>query len=102
MKVLQEVESRYAGVQGVFGHGRDERLTGTVADVRRFRNYLEAALAHVRQGIAAGRSKTEIGAATALPGFEDHGDLVKNYTSPIPLFTLNHVLSVAYDELTTR
>ncbi len=38
----------------------------------------------------------------ALPGFAEHADLVKNYASPIPLFTLNHVLTIAYQELTTR
>jgi cyclase len=100
--VVEAVAKRYADALFMFGHGKDDRLTGTVADVLRFRDYLTAALEHARQGIAAGRSRSEVSGVAALDGFADFADLVKNYASPIPLFTLNHVLTVAYDELTTR
>jgi hypothetical protein len=76
--------------------------TGTLKEVTHFRDFLTAALDHVRKGIAAGRSQDEIAAASTLPGFADFADVTKNYASPIPLFTLNHVLTIAYQELTTR
>jgi glyoxylase-like metal-dependent hydrolase (beta-lactamase superfamily II) len=97
--VLDTLMQRYAGAQFIFGHGKDDALTGTVKEVARFRDYLTAALDHVRKGIAAGRPLAEIAGVSALPGFEEYADLVKNYASPIPLFTLSHVLTVAYEEL---
>jgi len=99
--VLERVAKRHADALFVFGHGKDDRLTGTVKEVTHFRDYLTAALDHARKGLAAGRSQTEIAAVSSLPGFEDHADMVKNYASPIPLFTLNHVLTVACQELLT-
>ena len=102
LTVLETVAARYPDALFIFGHGKDDMCTGTVGDVRLFRDYLTAALDYVRKGIAAGRSQAEITALPALPGFPDHADLVKNYASPIPLFTLNHVLTIAYQELTTR
>ncbi len=102
LTVLESVAKKHPDALFIFGHGKDDMSTGTVSDVRYFRDYLTAALDHVRKGIAAGRSQAEIAAVPALPGFADHADLVKNYASPIPLFTLNHVLTIAYQELTTR
>jgi cyclase len=102
LAVLETVAKRHADALFIFGHGKDDMRTGTVRDVTHFRDYLTAALDHVRKGIAAGRSQSEIAAVSALPGFADHADVVKDYTSPIPLFTLNHVLTIAYQELTTR
>ena len=55
----------------VFGHGKDGIVLGTKADVDFFRDYLAAALAHVRAGIKAGQSKEEIAKVAALKGFED-------------------------------
>lgn len=101
LTVLERVAAKHPDALFIFGHGKDDMCTGTVADVRLFRDYLAAALDHVRKGIAAGRSQADIAALPALPGFPDHADLVKNYASPIPLFTLNHVLTIAYQELTT-
>ena len=100
--VLETVVKTHADALFIFGHGKDDMCTGTVRDVMHFRDYLTAALDHVRKGIAAGRSPSEIAAVPALPGFSDFADMVKNYASPIPLFTLNHVLTIAYQELTTR
>jgi cyclase len=98
--VLEALAKQHADALFIFGHGRDDVCTGTVRDVTHFRDYLAAALDHVRKGIAAGRSQGEIATAPALPGFADFGDVTKNYASPIPLFTLNHVLTAAYQELT--
>ena len=100
--VLETVAKRHPDALFVFGHGKDGGLTGTAKDVTHFRDYLTAALDHARKGIAAGRSEAEIAALPSLPGFADHADLVKNYASPIPLFTLNHVLTIAHQELTGR
>jgi cyclase len=102
LTVLEIVVKDHPDALFIFGHGKDDRHTGTVRDVTHFRDYLAAALDHVGRGIAAGRSQSEIAALSALPGFADHADLVKNYASPIPLFTLNHVLTMAYQELTAR
>jgi cyclase len=102
VSVLDTVAKTHEDALFVFGHGKDDTLTGTVKDVTHFRDYLAAALDHVRKGIAAGRSPTEIAAVAVLPGFADVADVIKNYASPIPLFSLNHVLTVAYQELITR
>ena len=102
LTVLENVAKRHPDALFIFGHGKDDAVTGSVRDVTRFRDYLVAGLAYVRTGIAAGRSRSEVTALAALPGFTDYADVVKNYASPIPLFTLNHVLSVAFDELTGR
>jgi glyoxylase-like metal-dependent hydrolase (beta-lactamase superfamily II) len=102
LDVLETVAKKHADALFIFGHGKVDMCTGTVRDVTHFRDYLTAALDHVRKGIAAGRSQSEIASVPALPGFSDHADMVKNYASPIPLFTLNHVLTIAYQELTTR
>ncbi len=100
--VLETVAKKHADALFIFGHGKDDRRTGSVRDVTHFRDYLTAALDHVRKGIAAGRSQGEVTSLSALPGFADHADVAKDYASPIPLFTLNHVLTIAYQELTTR
>jgi cyclase len=102
LTVLEAVAKKHADAQFIFGHAKDDLYTGTVRDVTHFRDYLAAALDHVRTGIAAGRSQAEIVAAPGLPGFADFADMVKNYASPIPLFTLNHVLTIAYQELAAR
>jgi cyclase len=101
LTVLDTVAKRHPGALFIFGHGKDDMLTGTVSDVTHFRDYLAAALDYVRNGIAAGRSASEIAAVQTLPGFPDFADMVKTYASAIPLFTLTHVLTVAHQELTT-
>ncbi len=55
----------------VFGHGKDGVVLGKKADVAYFRDYLSAALDHVRAGIKAGQSKEEIAKAPSLKGFDD-------------------------------
>jgi glyoxylase-like metal-dependent hydrolase (beta-lactamase superfamily II) len=79
----------------VFGHGKDGVVLGKKADVEYFRNYLAAALAEVRAGIKAGRSKEEIAKTSALKGFEDVAQVN-------PRISLAGVLESAYDELAKK
>lgn len=58
-------------------------------------NYFDAVLSHVRKGMAANKSKDEIAALAALPGFE-------NYAAAPPILTLNAVLIAAFEELSAR
>ena len=60
-----------------------------------FRNYLAAALDHVRSGIKAGQSKEEIAKTSALKGFED-------VTQVNPRISLAGVLDSAFDELAKK
>ena len=76
----------------IFGHGKDGAVLGKKADVTFFRDYLSAALDHVRHGIKAGQSKEEIAKLSSLKGFEDTGQLNAR-------ITLAGVLEATYDEL---
>jgi cyclase len=76
----------------IFGHGKDGLVLGKKTDVTYFRDYLSAALDHVRAGIKAGQPKEEIAKAPALKGFED-------VVQVSPRLTLAGVLEAAYDEL---
>jgi cyclase len=96
----QAILSKMIGAHGgdtafIFGHGRDGVVLGKVADVRFFRDYLGAALDHVRAGIKAGQSKEEIAKAPALKGFEDVAQIN-------PRIGLAGVLESAYDELARK
>ena len=79
----------------VFGHGKDGIVLGKKADVEYFRNYLAAALDHVRTGVKAGQSKEEIAKASALKGFDDVAQVN-------PRINLAGVLEAAYDELAKK
>lgn len=79
----------------IFGHGKDGVVLGKNADVTYFRDYLSAALDHVRKGMKGGQSKEEIAKATSLPGFDD-------VTQVSPRLTLAGVLEAAYDELSKK
>jgi len=79
----------------VFGHGKDGVVLGKNADVTYFRDYLSAALEHVRKGMKAGQSREEIAKATSLQGFDD-------VTQVSPRLTLGGVLEAAYDELNKK
>jgi cyclase len=79
----------------IFGHGRDGVVQGPREDVTYFRNYLAAALDHARAGVKAGRSKEEVTALEALPGFED-------VISLNPRLSMAAVLGVAFDEASAR
>ena len=60
-----------------------------------FRDYLAAALDHVRAGIKAGQSKEEIAKAASLKGFDDVAQVN-------PRIGLAGVLESAYDELAKK
>ena len=60
-----------------------------------FRDYLSAALDHVRAGIKAGQSKEEIAKAPSLKGFEDVAQINAR-------IALSGVLESAYDELAKK
>jgi cyclase len=89
---LDTVAKKHSNAMYIFGHGKDDAVTGTAKDVTYFRDYLTAALNHVQAGVKAGRSQEEITALETLPGFPDH-------VSPIPLLSLNGVLAAAYQEV---
>jgi cyclase len=96
----ESILSKMVGAHGgdtafIFGHGRDGVVLGKVADVRFFRDYLAAALDHVRAGIKAGQSKEEIAKTPALKGFEDVAQIN-------PRIGLAGVLESAYDELARK
>jgi glyoxylase-like metal-dependent hydrolase (beta-lactamase superfamily II) len=97
--VLDDVVKEYPGATFIFGHGRNGTVLGTAGDVTHFRNYLTAVVEHVQKGIAARRSQAEIASLQSLPGFADVVDVVKTYASPFPLFSLEQVLTAAYQEL---
>ena len=98
--VLEQILRDHADATFIFGHGARDAVTGAARDVARFRDYLSAVLDQVQRGIAAGRSQAEIVALPAVPGFAEYGDVVKNYPSAFPQFSLAHVLTAAYQELT--
>jgi len=78
----------------IFGHAKDGLpLTGGRSALDEMRNYLSAAVDHVRKGIAGGSSRDEITSLSSLAGFED-------YAENPPRLTLAGTLGVAYDELT--
>jgi hypothetical protein len=102
ISVLETILRDHADAAFIFGHGARDAVSGAAPDVARFRDYLSAVLDLVQRGIAAGRSQAEIVAITAIPGFIEYGDVVKNYPSAFPQFSFAHVLTAAYQELTSR
>lgn len=97
MKTLETVAREMpASTVYIAGHSR-EGLPVAVdrKAVQQFRDYFDAVLSHVRQGIAAGASKEEITKLETLKGFE-------NYQGSGQRLSLAGVLAVAYDELTEK
>jgi cyclase len=78
----------------IFGHGKDGfGVTGSHADLARFRDYLTAVLEFTGRQIAAGKGREEIARTETLPGFDE-------YAAPDPPnVSLATVLTTAYDEL---
>jgi glyoxylase-like metal-dependent hydrolase (beta-lactamase superfamily II) len=96
MRTLEHVVSSHArDTIYIFGHaGEGLPVTGSAADVLRFREYLGAVLAFVERHVAAGRSREEILAMRApLAGFEEWG--------PFGQPSGRDPLSVAYEEVAT-
>ena len=94
--ILQKMAAAHGGDTAfIFGHGKDGAVLGKKADVEYFRDYLSAALDHVRAGIKAGQSKEEIAKAASLKGFEDVAQIN-------PRIGLAGVLESAYDEISKK
>ena len=96
MRTLEHVASAHApDTIYIFGHaGEGLPVTGSSADLLRFRDYLGAVLAVVERHVAAGRSREEIlGMRAPLAGFEAWG--------PFGQAGPRDPLTVAYEEVTT-
>ncbi|HEY7766773.1 MBL fold metallo-hydrolase [Longimicrobium sp.] len=95
-RILEEVVSAHGpDTIYIFGHaGEGLPVTGTSADLLRFRDYLRAVLAFVERHVAAGRSRDEILAMRApLAGFEAWG--------PFGQAGPRDPVSAAHEEVTT-
>jgi len=95
-RLLEEVVNAHArDTIYIFGHaGEGLPVTGSPADLLRFRDYLGAVLAFVERHVAAGRSREEILAMRApLAGFEAWG--------PFGQAGARDPIAVAYEEVTT-
>lgn len=93
ISILERVAKRHADATFIFGHAKSgESITGPSKELLHLRDYLTAALSHVRKEKAAGKAKEEIAKLETLPGF---GDYAANGT----VLTLAGVLNSAYDEL---
>ena len=97
MKTIETVSKAMDGdTIYIAGHARPgAAVTAGRKELLRQRDYFDAILTHVRQGIAKGQSKEEIAQLPQLPGFETH-------QSSGPILTLAGVLGVAYEELTAK
>jgi len=93
---LEEVVKTYpADAIYLCGHGNPKfGVTVQRDELLVLRDYFSALLAHVQQGIAAGKAKSAIVALENFPGFDD-------FHAPLPN-RLQGNLSVAYDELTAK
>lgn len=94
MKTLETVAKEMpADTLYIAGHARP----GAPVVVKRdallgLRNYFDAALNHVRKGLAQQKAQADIVSLAALPGFEQ-------YQSSGQILTLSGVLTAAYEEL---
>jgi glyoxylase-like metal-dependent hydrolase (beta-lactamase superfamily II) len=97
MKILETVTKELpADTIYIAGHARQGAPVALDRQaLQRQRDYFDAVLAHVRKGIAGGRSKEEIATLEELPGFPGL------FAAP-PRLTLANVLGVAFDELTAK
>ena len=77
----------------IAGHGKDNGVSCTKADVQHFRDYLTACLDTARKAVKAGQSKDDIQKTTSLPGFEDFAMLNARLSQ-------GFVLGVCYEEIT--
>ena len=93
IKVLDATMARAsADTIYIAGHGKDNAVRNSRAEVTHFRNYLTAALEHARAGHKAGQSKEEVQKLEALKGFEDTTQLN-------PRLSMGFVLGICYDEV---
>ena len=94
--VLEKV-SKAHGADTIFiaGHGKDNAVQCSKADLQHFRDYLSACLDTARKAVAAGHAKDALLGQTELKGFEDTISLNQR-------LTLGFVLGTCYDELTEK
>jgi glyoxylase-like metal-dependent hydrolase (beta-lactamase superfamily II) len=95
MKSLETIAREHASdTRFIAGHARPgAAVVHDRAALLQLRGYFDAALTYVRRGIAGKKSKDEIVALPALPGFEA-------YQSLGTVLTLAGLLTAAYEELT--
>jgi glyoxylase-like metal-dependent hydrolase (beta-lactamase superfamily II) len=96
IQILEKVAIEYPqDAHFIFGHGQAKfGVVGGPAELRVFRDYLSALLAHTAAEIKAGKTKEEIQKLENLPGFPDF-HVPPGRGNRLPLN-----LGVAYDELT--
>jgi len=95
-RLLEQVVNAHApDTIYIFGHANAGLpVTGSSADLLRFRDYLGAVLTFVERQVAAGRSRDEVlGMREPLAGFEAWG--------PFGAASGRDPLTVAYEEITT-
>jgi glyoxylase-like metal-dependent hydrolase (beta-lactamase superfamily II) len=93
IKVLDKLVKQHASdTIYIFGHGQNNAVQGTKADVVFFKDYLSAAVDHVEKGRKAHKSKDEITKVESLKGFE-------SVTAFSATLTLASALGVIYDEV---
>lgn len=97
VKTLEQVTKDHeADTLYIFGHAAPgAAVTGRRADLLLFRDYLSAALDHVRRQMAAGAEKDAIIKLDTLPGFTDLAPLGGRLTA-------SHLLEMAYEELAAK
>jgi glyoxylase-like metal-dependent hydrolase (beta-lactamase superfamily II) len=73
-EVLEKAIAKYdKDTLFIFGHSLDpEKVTGTKADLKAMKNYLEKLLLFVKAELKAGKSKEEIMKASFIPGAEEY------------------------------
>ncbi len=97
VKTLEQVTKDHeAETLYIYGHAAPGApVTGRKADLLFFRDYLSAALDHVRKQMAAGADKDAIIKQDTLAGFADIAPLGGRITA-------SHLLEMAYEELAGR
>jgi len=94
--VLERVSRAHGdGTLFIAGHGRDNAVQCTRADLLHFRDYLSRCMDAAKKALAAGRSKDDLQKDTVLPGFEDTIALNAR-------LTLGFVLGQCHDELSEK
>jgi len=97
VKTLEQVVKEHGNdTLYIYGHSAPGvTVTGPKADLLAFRDYLSAAIDHVRKQIAAGAPKDAVIKLDTLPGFPDIAPLGGRLTA-------SHLLEAAFDELTDK
>ena len=96
VSVLDKVAAAHAAdTIFIAGHGKDNNVQCTKAELTHFRNYLTASLDTTRKAIAAGLPRDELVKTASIPGFEDTIALNARLTQ-------GFVLGVCFDELTEQ